>query len=110
MSVPSRTEYRVFLHSGNCISSGTRVGRGVAWLDDAALYVQGDLDLRIPGSQILAVSLLRVRPLGQTLQIDYGGGRLFLAALGIKFGPIFFMSPRRTKRLKREVARCFIHS
>jgi hypothetical protein len=30
--------------------------------------------------------------------------------LGIKLGPILFMSPRRTKRLKREVAECFIHS
>jgi hypothetical protein len=83
---------------------------GVARFEEKALQIHGEIDCLIYGSDIYRVSVFEARPLGLTIQIDHSAGRLYLAALGFKIGPVVFMNPGKTRSIERELNQWFTHS
>jgi hypothetical protein len=102
--------YKVLIHNGSALTPTTLLHQGTIEVDRLGLHINGELQLFIPGGEVMELRRFKARPLGETLQVDHSGVRVFMAVRGAKVGPIRFMSPGKTKRLESEINQCSTHS
>jgi hypothetical protein len=98
--------YKVLMHNGSVLTPTTLLHQGTIEVDRLGLHIDGELQLFIPGGEVMELRRFKAPPLGETLQVDHSGGRVFMAVRGAKIGPIRLMSPGKTKRLEREIKQC----
>jgi len=96
---------KVFYHrSGNELSLKTRVPKGVAWLDPDGLHVEGTEKFTIAANDLVRAELFRLHGLGRVIQIDYRGGRLYLAVVRLVIGQFAFINFFWTGQLQAQLS------
>jgi hypothetical protein len=97
-------KYKVFFHHGAELGLKTRACKGVAWVDDKGLHVQGaDGATVIAKDRIQRAEFIRLHGSLRVIQIDHADGRLFLGVVRFMIGQFalgnFFANGRLLKEI-----------
>lgn len=95
--------YKVFFHQGEELGIKTRVNKGIAWLDETGLRIEGPETVSLSAGDITHVELFRLHGPGRVVKVDHRMGRLYLSVVRLMIGQFAFINFFKTGSLHQEL-------